>query len=111
VGLVGTVFTMRESFFRNGLKQAGIETLTPEPAIQPKLKEIIFGELCRGEIRAESRRVFERMIDDVESRGAGRVVLGCTEIPLIARQENCRLPFLDTTALHRQRALEMALSA
>ncbi len=109
VGLMGTVFTMGESFFRDGLKKAGIETLTPPPAVQPKLNEIIFGELCRGEIRPESRRVFEGVIDDLGRRGAGGVVLGCTEIPLMIHQENCRIPLFDTTALHAQRALEMAL--
>lgn len=108
VGLLGTVFTMRERFFHDGLRRAGIETLVPEPADQLRINGIIYGELCRGEIRAESRRVFDGIIEDLCSRGAGGIVLGCTEIPLLVTQDGCGAPLFDTTVLHAQRALDYA---
>jgi aspartate racemase len=109
VGLLGTVFTMREQFFHNGLKRAGIETLVPEPADQLRINDIIYQELCRGEIREESRRVFQDVIDGLRLRGAGGIVLGCTEIPLLVHQEDCALPLFDTASLHAQRALDYSI--
>jgi aspartate racemase len=110
VGLLGTVFTMRESFFRDGLKRAGIDVLVPSEADQLLINDIIYHELCRGEIREESRRVFRQVIDGLGRSGALGVVLGCTEIPLLVRPEDCEMPLFDTTVLHAQRALEYATS-
>jgi aspartate racemase len=110
VGLLGTVFTMRESFFRDGLKRAGIDVLVPSEADQLRINDIIYHELCCGKIREESRRVFLRVIDDLRRSGARGVVLGCTEIPMLIRSEDCELPLFDTTVLHAQRALEYATS-
>ncbi len=110
VGLLGSVFTMRENFYRNGLKRAGIETLVPEPADHERINEIIFGELCRGVRRPESRRFLQTVMEGLCRRGAGGVILGCTEIPLLVTQKDCRVPLFDTTALHAQRALDYAIS-
>jgi aspartate racemase len=110
VGLLGSVFTMRERFFRDPLERAGIEALVPEDADQLRMNEIIFGELCRAEIRPESRRFFQRVIADLCRRGAKGIILGCTEIPLIVKQGDCDVPVFDTTTLHAQRALEYAIA-
>jgi aspartate racemase len=111
VGVLGSVFTMQEGFYREGLKRAGIEMLVPKPEKHARINEIIFGELCRGVIRQESRQELEDIIEEMVQRGAGGVVLGCTEIPLMIKQENCKVPVFDTTALHAERALEYAISA
>lgn len=110
VGLLGTVFTMRERFYHEGLRRAGIETLVPEPADQQRINGIIYGELCRGEIRDESRRVLQDVVEEMRRRGAGGIVLGCTELPLLIRQPDCEVPLFDTTALHAGRALEYAIA-
>jgi aspartate racemase len=110
VVLLGTVSTMRQPFFRDGLRRAGIEALVPDEADQLQINDIIYQELCRGEVREESRRVFQRVIDGMGRRGARGVVLGCTEIPLLIRPEDCTLPVFNTTVLHAQRALEYATS-
>lgn len=110
VGLLGTVFTMRESFFRDGLKQAGIEVLVPAEADQLRINDIIYHELCCGETREGSRQVFRQVIAGLGDRGALGVVLGCTEIPLLVRPTDCELALFDTTVLHAQRALEYATS-
>ncbi|WP_321476445.1 amino acid racemase [uncultured Paludibaculum sp.] len=111
VGLLGTVFTMREAFFREGLQRTGVEALVPAEADQLRLSDIIYQELCRGEIREESRQVFQMVIADLRRRGAEGVVLGCTEIPLLIQSKDCDLPLFDTTVLHAQRALEYATEA
>jgi aspartate racemase len=110
VGLLGTAFTMQERFFRGELERAGIEALVPESCDRVRINEIIFGELCRGEIRPESRQFFRGVIQQLCHRGTGGIVLGCTEIPLLVGPDDCSVPLFDTTVLHAQRALEYALS-
>lgn len=109
VGLLGTVFTMREPFFRDGLSGHGLEVLVPEGDDQDRINDIIYGELCRGVILPHSRAVLLGVIETLRKLGAQGVVLGCTEIPLLVRPEECGLPLFNTTVLHAERALEFAL--
>lgn len=109
VGLLGTLFTMRERFFLGKLEQAGIQALVPDPDAQMAIHEIIFGELCRGEIRPESRSLFLDAIARLRDRGARGIILGCTEIPLLVRSQDCELPLLNTALLHAEKALNLAI--
>ena len=109
VGLLGTVFTMREPFFRDRLAQAGIEVLVPEPGDQDRMNEVIYQELCGGRILEASRGVFLRIIDRLRLGGAQGIVLGCTEIPLLVRPQDCALPLFNTTLLHAEKALRLAV--
>lgn len=109
VGLLGTVFTMRERFFRDGLNRHGLEVLVPERDDQDRINDIIYGELCRGRILPESRAVFLGVFEILRKLGAQGIVLGCTEIPLLVRPEDCGLPLFNTTILHAERALEFAV--
>jgi len=110
VGLLGTLFTMREPFFREGLNRLGVDVLVPEDGGQQRVHQIIYEELCRGEIRAESRRVFLEIMERLGGAGAQGIVLGCTEIPLLVRPEDCALPLFNTAVVHADKALEFALS-
>ena len=110
VGLLGTMFTMREGFFREGLGRSGIEVLLPPPDDQVRINEIIYQELCRGDVRAESRQATLEMIDGLRERGAQGIVLGCTEIPLLVRPRDCSLPLFNTTILHAEKALDYAVA-
>jgi aspartate racemase len=109
VGLLGTVFTMRERFFRDGLERSGIAALVPEPADQMQVNEVIYQELCRGEIRPESRRLFLEIIERLRDQGAQGIVLGCTEIPLLLQPQHCDLPLFNTALLHAAKALAVAV--
>jgi aspartate racemase len=109
VGLLGTVFTMRERFFRDGLSRYGIEALVPRSDDQDRINDIIYRELCRGQVRPQSRAVFLSIIEDLRKQEAQGIVLGCTEIPLLVRPEDCGLPMFNTTILHAERALEYAV--
>lgn len=108
-GLLGTVFTMREPFFRDGLAQAGIAVLTPEPEEQDQMNHIIYEQLCRGRILAESRRLFLDIIERLRRKGAEGIVLGCTEIPLLVQPSDSPLPVFNTTLLHAEQALAYSL--
>jgi len=111
VGLLGTIFTMRERFFREGLERCGIMALVPEPDSQQRMNDVIYQELCRGEIRTESRRLFLDIIERLRAQGAQGVVLGCTEIPLLVEPQHCDLPLFNTSLLHAAKALDFALQS
>jgi aspartate racemase len=83
--------------------------LVPDAEDQPRLNEIIFGELCRGERRPESRQWMLGLVEQLGERGAGGVILGCTEIPLVIHQQDCSLPLFNTTLLHAEKALDYAI--
>ena len=111
VGLLGTVFTMRERFFRDRLERAGIEVLVPQQSDQDRMNEVIYQELCKGQVLPASRNMFLDIIERLRSAGAKGVVLGCTEIPLLVRPEDCTLPLFNTTLIHAEKALNLALQA
>jgi aspartate racemase len=109
VGLLGTVFTMTERFFRDGLERAGIKVLVPQPSAQKRINDVIYQELCRGNIQPTSRQMFLETIESLRHCGAQGIVLGCTEIPLLVEPKHCDLPLFNTALLHAGKALEFAL--
>lgn len=111
VGLLGTLFTMRERFFLDGLERSGIAALVPEPGDQLRVHDVIFEELCRGEIRPESQRLFLQIIEHLRDRGAQGIILGCTEIPLLLQPKHCDLPLFNTALLHAGKALRFAVQS
>lgn len=110
VGLLGTAWTMGETFYADRLAMHGVETIVPESADDRKLvDDIIFGELTLGVVRDASRGEYQRIIRGLAHRGATAVVLGCTEIPLLIHSEDSALPVIDSTHVHAQRAAHFAL--
>jgi aspartate racemase len=110
VGLLGTKFTMEESFYRGRLAERhGIEVLIPDDEERESIHRVIFDELCAGEIRDESRTRHVEIIEGLAARGAEGVVLGCTELPLLVGPDDSPIPVFDTTAIHARRAAERAL--
>jgi aspartate racemase len=109
VGLLGTVFTMSEPFFREGLERLGIKVVVPEASDQHRVNDVIYQELCRGEILPQSRQFFLEVIDRLRGRGAEGIILGCTEIPLLIEPQHCKLPLFNTALLHAAKALDYAL--
>lgn len=109
VGLLGTRFTMEQTFYRDRLREAfGIEVVIPNDTDRRTVHEIIFDELVQGEINEPSRRRFIEIIDALADRGAEGVILGCTEIAMLIQQAHTRVPLYDTTELHVQAALALA---
>jgi aspartate racemase len=112
VALLGTRFTMEEAFYRRRLEQRhGLRVLIPDLPQRQTVHDIIFNELCLGQIRESSRDACERIIDDLVQRGARGVILGCTEIGLLVRTDTSPVPVFDTACIHARAAVDAALKA
>lgn len=109
VGLLGTKYTMTQDFYKQKLIGRGIDVVIPDGEDIDVVNDIIFHELCVGEVRESSRRRFQEVIDRLKEKGAEAVILGCTEIGLLVRPSDSSLPVFDTTEIHAKRAAEMAL--
>ena len=111
VGLLGTRFTMEQDFYRGRLQdQHGLTVLTPPPADRELVHQIIYQELCLGQVKDSSRQAYLRVIGDLQQQGAQAIILGCTEIAMLVQPQHCALPLFDTTALHAHSAALWALS-
>ena len=106
--LLGIKFTMQSSFYQDGCREYGIEIAIPAGEDQDRINRIIFEELARGIVRDASR---EELLGIINGRPADGVILGCTELPLILRQEDSPVPLLDTLELHAAAALDFSLSS
>ena len=109
VGLLGTRFTMEQEFYTGRLQQHGIRVLVPPEPDRQIVHRVIYEELCRGEVRPESRDEYVRVIDALKRDGADAVVEGCTEIGLLVEQQHTPVPLFDTTRLHAHAAVAAAL--
>lgn len=109
VGLLGTKYTMTQDFYKQKLIDAGIEVVIPDEAGVETVNNIIYNELCLGIIQESSRQKYAAIIQDLQRRGAEGVILGCTEIGLLIRQEDSVLPVFDTTYIHGEKAALLAL--
>ena len=110
VGLVATAFTMEDSFYVDRLATHGVETLVPGAGARAEVHRIIYDELVRDVVRAESRQVFRRVMGDLASAGADGIVFGCTEVGLLVGPTDTEVPVFDTTALHVAAAVDWMLS-
>ncbi|MDN4164465.1 aspartate/glutamate racemase family protein [Cytophagales bacterium LB-30] len=110
VGLLGTRFTMKEDFYKLHLRKAGISVLVPAEEEMALVNDIIYNELVKGQIKEESRVVYQQVIAQLEQKGAQGVILGCTEIPLLIKPEHSPIPVFDTTYIHATGAVKKALS-
>jgi aspartate racemase len=111
VGLLGTKFTMEQSFYAAILtEEFGFEVIIPCETDRLIIHNIIFNELCQGKIREESRVEYLRIIKSLQARGAEGIILGCTEIGLLIQDRHIALPLFDTTRIHAAAAVEYALA-
>lgn len=110
VGLLATAFTMEQEFYIGRLKEKfGIEAIIPDAPERAEVHRIIYDELCRNDLRPESRDVYRHVMAGLVERGAQGIILGCTEITLLVGPEDTSMPVFDTTALHAQSAINWLL--
>lgn len=110
IGLLGTAFTMEQAFYKDRLTERhGLEVLVPEPADRALVHRVIYEELVSGVVRDASREAYRQVIARLIQRGAQGVILGCTEIMLLVGQDDAAVPLFDTTTLHAQAAVQLAL--
>jgi len=111
VGLLGTAFTMEQEFYKKRLTDKyGLEVLVPGTDDRLLVHNVIYDELCRGALHDESRSEYLRIIHELHNRGSEAVILGCTEIGLLIKQSDTSVKLFDTTAVHAEKAIELALS-
>ena len=109
VGLLGTRFVMTEPFLRERFEARGVQVLLPAPERRAEVDRMIFAELCRGELRDESRAFLLSAMQEMRGRGAQGTILGCTEFGLLIAKEDAPMPIFDTAALHAEAAVRWAL--
>ncbi len=111
IGLLGTRFIMTGPFYQGRLRDRfAIEVLVPGEDDMDTIHQIIYDELCEGKIKASSRRVCADIIGKLLDKGAEGIVLGCTELPLLIQPGDTHAPIFDTTRLHAEAAVNLALA-
>ncbi len=111
VGLLGTRFTMEDSFYVSHLREHyGLDVITPDAAARQLVHNVIFNELCVGEEKATSRAQYREIMAALVQQGAEGIIFGCTEIAMLVDQSDAAVPVFDTTTLHASYAAEWALA-
>jgi aspartate racemase len=112
VGLLATAYTMEQDFYVGRLRERhGLDVLVPDEAGRRLVHSVIYEELCTGRIEPRSREAYQRIIGALADRGAQAVLLGCTEIGLLIGPDDSPLPVFDTTRIHCERIVDLALAA
>ncbi len=111
VGLLGTLQTMEKDFYKSRLTKHGIKTLVPEKEDQLFINRTIVKELFKSQFLESSRNRFLNIIEKLRSQGAQGVILGCTEIPLLIKQDDCDLQLFDTLNIHSEAIVSFAIES
>jgi aspartate racemase len=112
VALLGTKFTMEQDFYRDRLeKKHGLKVIVPNETERDYINSVIFDELCAGKFNNQSKERFIQIINRlVDEEGAQGVILGCTEIPLLIKHDDVKVPVFDTMRIHAEAAVKYALN-
>ncbi|EJR40127.1 Aspartate racemase [Bacillus mycoides] len=111
IGLLGTKYTMEQDFYKSRIEENNIKVIVPVEKNREKINEIIYTELCLGKITSQSREYYKRVIEELVQKGAQGIILGCTEIGLLIKQEDVVVPIFDTTFIHAIEAVNVALES
>ena len=111
IALLGTRFTMEEDFYKGRLvDRYGLDVIIPAENEMEIVHRVIYDELCAGIINSDSKQKYAEIIKGLVAKGAAGVILGCTEIGLLVKQEDSPVPLFDTTEIHARAAVEYALA-
>jgi aspartate racemase len=111
IGLLGTMFTMEEDFYKNRLiNKYNLDILLPTSDERKLIHQVIYQELCLGILNEVSRSQYLKIVQKLGDRGAEGMILGCTEIGLLIQQQHIAIPLFDTTRIHARTAVEYALN-
>jgi aspartate racemase len=109
VGLLGTKYTMEQEFYKARINSNGIKVLVPNYTEREMINKVIYEELCLGNIEQSSRDYYKKVIKNMVDNGAEGIILGCTEIGLLVKQEDSDVPLFDTTEIHAIESVNKAL--
>lgn len=110
VALLGTKYTMQMDFYTNKLSSKGIQTVIPGDEDIAYINNAIYSEMGKGLFLPETKARFIEIINTLQQAGVEAVILGCTEIPILIKQEDVDLPVFDTTEIHVSAAVNYVLS-
>ncbi|SIS53064.1 aspartate/glutamate racemase family protein [Neptunomonas antarctica] len=111
VGLLGTQFTMEQDFYKGRLiRQYGLDVLIPNEGDCLIVHDVIYKELCLGQISEHSKQEYLRIINQMADQGVEAVILGCTEIGLLIQQSDTDMLLFDTTEIHAKKAVSYSLT-
>ena len=104
IALLGTKYTMEQDFYKSKLIEKGINVIIPDKNDIEIINEVIYDELCLGTINSNSKKKFLEIVDKLRSKGAEGIILGCTEIGLLIKNEDTDVPLFDTAIIHAKQA-------
>lgn len=110
LGLLGTKYTMSDGFYQKRFEKFDIPIITPEPLDQDIIHNIIVDELVKGVFKDKSKKEYLRIINNLNISGADGIILGCTEIPLLVKNSDSKLPLFDTAVIHADEALNLSIA-
>ncbi|SFG40421.1 aspartate/glutamate racemase family protein [Neptunomonas qingdaonensis] len=110
VGLLGTQFTMEQDFYKGRLTDRfGLQVLIPARDDRQRVHDIIYKELCLGDVKVASKNEYLRIVNQLVDQGAEAIILGCTEIGLLLQQSDTPIKLFDTTVIHAEKAISCSL--
>ena len=109
IGLLGTKQTMEMDFYKSRLQERGIDTVVPDLNDRDFIQKTISDELLKGVFSDDSRYRFIEISKKLNKKGADGIVLGCTEIPLLLKQEDINIPIINTLIVHAKAAVDFAM--
>lgn len=109
VGLLGTKYTMIQDFYKSRIEANDIKVLIPVHEDIELINKVIYEELCLGKINHASKEYFKKVIKNLIDRGAEGIILGCTEIGLLIKEEDSEVPIFDTTVIHAFESVNKAI--
>ena len=104
IALLGTKYTMEQDFYKSKLIKKGINVIIPDKNDIEIINKVIYDELCLGTINSNSKKKFLEIVDKLRSKGAEGIILGCTEIGLLIKNEDTDVPLFDTAVIHAEEA-------
>ena len=104
IALLGTKYTMEQDFYKSKLIEKEINVIIPDKNDIEIINKVIYDELCLGTINSNSKKKFLEIVDKLRNKGAEGIILGCTEIGLLIKNEDTDVPLFDTAIIHAERA-------
>ena len=104
IALLGTKYTMEQDFYKSKLIEKGINVIIPDKNDIEIINKVIYDELCLGTINSNSKKKFLEIVDKLRSKGVEGIILGCTEIGLLIKNEDTDVPLFDTAVIHAEEA-------
>ncbi len=111
VGLLGTKFTMEGGYYAEKITEKyGLTVFLPNQEERNYIHDSIYNEFARGTFLNHTKHKFLKIIGNLKQQGAQGIILGCTEIPMLIKQDDVDVILFDTLKIHLKAAVNFMLS-